>query len=268
MKRITAMVLSVFLCGLVSAAGKPADFLERFGISAEEAQVYALNALDSGVVPYEILAGAFKEMPVGERIAMVHSFVAWAKSFARTEGFRKAYQAWREEKKPHTDPGSSTESQMQNQRTEFQKMIDEMKKALPQLPAEQRKEMEKTIAELIKQRQEMEKDQELQTAMKQGLAEEQKRMQAEHQAGLKEWENRFPADLNRLLARRLKSFLDLSATVDFAAKLRENGEQKLFVNETYEAKPPEWKLCFRAGKEVIQAARADVVTWLKEIEGK
>lgn len=36
-------------------------------------------------------------------------------------------------------------------------------------------------------------------------------------------------------------------------------------NESYESKPSEWKLCYRAGKEPVAAARVAVGAWLKEL---
>jgi hypothetical protein len=41
-----------------------------------------------------------------------------------------------------------------------------------------------------------------------------------------------------------------------------------FANEDYEGKPAEWKICFRAGKEATEAARAFARSWLTELEKK
>ena len=75
-------------------------------------------------------------------------------------------------------------------------------------------------------------------------------------------EKRFPADANVLIKQRLKEFLDVSATVDFDARL--NGS--MFANPEYEAKSGQWKMCFRAGKAVVEAAREEAKAWLKELE--
>lgn len=75
-------------------------------------------------------------------------------------------------------------------------------------------------------------------------------------------EKRFPADANVLIKQRLKEFLDVSATVDFDARL--NGS--MFANPEYEAKSDQWKMCFRAGKAVVEAAREEAKAWLKELE--
>lgn len=75
-------------------------------------------------------------------------------------------------------------------------------------------------------------------------------------------EKRYPANANDLIRQRLKDFLAISATVDFDAKL--NGS--MFANPEYESKSGEWKMCFRAGKAVVQAAREEAEAWLKELE--
>jgi hypothetical protein len=75
-------------------------------------------------------------------------------------------------------------------------------------------------------------------------------------------DKKLPADPNELIKKRLTKFMDISATVDFDAQL--NGSQ--FANPDYERKSDQWKMCYRAGKAVITAAREEVAAWLKELE--
>src|SRR6185369_13970450 len=70
------------------------------------------------------------------------------------------------------------------------------------------------------------------------------------QAGL---DKKYPADAKQVVRNRLKDFLDISATVDFDAEVS-NGR---FTNPEYQAKNGYWKMCYRAGKEVVQAAREE-----------
>lgn len=67
------------------------------------------------------------------------------------------------------------------------------------------------------------------------------------------------------LKARLQAFLDTTADVDFDAETESSGGLKRFVNEKYEAKPPEWKMCYRAGKEVTEAVRAFAKDWISEL---
>lgn len=76
-------------------------------------------------------------------------------------------------------------------------------------------------------------------------------------------EKRMPADPNDLIKQRLKAFLRTSATVDFDAEL---DSYKQFVNPSYESKSFQWKQCYRAGKDVVAAAREEAKAWLAELE--
>jgi hypothetical protein len=86
-----------------------------------------------------------------------------------------------------------------------------------------------------------------------------------HQAALKKWETDYPKDPNVLVARRLKEFLALSASVDFQAETVKKGRMVKFVKPAYEEKSEDWKMCYRAGKEAVDAARAAATEWLKEL---
>jgi hypothetical protein len=80
--------------------------------------------------------------------------------------------------------------------------------------------------------------------------------------GGNENEDRYPSDPNKLIKKRLEEFLSVSESVDFDAKL--NGS--MFVNPDYESKDDKWKMCYRAGREVIGAAREEAQKWVKELE--
>lgn len=79
-------------------------------------------------------------------------------------------------------------------------------------------------------------------------------------------ERRFPSDPTQMLRVRLRAFMEISATVDFKASTRESGGTIYFNKSDYEARPNEWKACFRAGESVVKAAREEVEVWLKELD--
>jgi hypothetical protein len=87
-----------------------------------------------------------------------------------------------------------------------------------------------------------------------------------HAAAVRTWEAQYPADPSRLIARRLRAFLDVSAEVDYTATLESRGGAMRFTNAAYESKSSEWKLCYRAGKETVDAARESAARWLNELE--
>lgn len=76
-------------------------------------------------------------------------------------------------------------------------------------------------------------------------------------------ESKFPAKASDAVKLRLQEFMDLSATVDFSARLTSG---RRFENSAYEAKSNEWKACYRAGEPVVRAARQEVEKWLSSIQ--
>lgn len=75
-------------------------------------------------------------------------------------------------------------------------------------------------------------------------------------------EKKYPSDPREMIRKRLQEFLDLSATVDFDATTVSGR----FENPAYEAKSNQWKMCYRAGKPVVEAARAEAQAWLGELQ--
>ena len=79
-------------------------------------------------------------------------------------------------------------------------------------------------------------------------------------------EKKYPSEPIDLIKQRLKDFLEISADVDFDAELKPNSST--FKNPDYEKKNGYWKMCYRAGKEVVSAAREEAKKWLDELNEK
>ena len=87
----------------------------------------------------------------------------------------------------------------------------------------------------------------------------------QYAATLVEFDRKHPADPRAAVAIQLHRFLDVCRDVDFGAQLKGSDGSRQFANPAYEAKSSEWKMCFRAGKEPVEAARALADAWLKEL---
>jgi hypothetical protein len=70
------------------------------------------------------------------------------------------------------------------------------------------------------------------------------------------------------VANRLRHFLDVSKDVAYDAQLVVKDRAKVFADPALEAKPKEWKMCFRAGKPATDAARAFAQKWLNELQAQ
>jgi hypothetical protein len=67
---------------------------------------------------------------------------------------------------------------------------------------------------------------------------------------------------------RLRRFLDVSRDVVYDAQIVEKQGKKVFADPALEAKPSEWKMCFRAGKPATDAARTFAQRWLNDLQAQ
>jgi hypothetical protein len=267
MKRLHRVALTASACLLLTLQLPAMDALARLNMAPAAAQEKLLMALVTGNVPFYLATKTMKTLPPAERIDLVRSLIAWAKIETRAPGFAKAYEAWRLTNRPTSTPAASADEQMKKQRDEAKRQMAESWKNLEKLPPDLRKQMEATLKQVEAQQKELENNKEMQGYMKQSLELQGKQAQADYERHLREFDAKFQADPRRLVALRLQEFLDLSAAVDFTARLIDREKQKMFSDPTYERKPLAWKLFFRAGKELVLAARTDAQAWLIEIGG-
>jgi len=259
---------------LVSLAA--ADGLAALGIAEPDAKQRALEALNSGYVNISVAGKAFKAAAPAVREALVKGVLAWAKAYTDSAEFKTAYSKLRANQKPEPVAyKGGSDDQINQQRAAMEKAIDEAKKNLANLPANIPADTRKAMAEAMQgaiktmtgQLAELDKP-ETKALMKQMSDAANAGEQREYQTRMKEYETRYPADPRPFVARRLRQFLDESATVDFGAQLVAAGRVMRFADAKYEEKSSDWKLCYRAGKPTVDAARAFATAWLVELEKK
>lgn len=259
------VALSIVASGVIY--GVP-DILSRLGINQNTAQDNVLYAYANGNVNYYLAAKSFKAAASSERVDLVKSLLGWVKTYTASPTFQKAYAALREQRKPSPPVIENYDEVMKKQRADAKKQQEESMKGLQNLPPETRKQVEDAIKQSMAIQKEMDSNPEYQKMQKEGFLQQQEDKKVQYQESMKRWEEDFPADSRVLVAKRLKSFLDLSADVNFDAKLAPRYGKNVFVDARYEQKPSEWKLCYRAGKEATGAAREFASSWLKELGAK
>jgi hypothetical protein len=89
---------------------------------------------------------------------------------------------------------------------------------------------------------------------------------ASHEERVKQWNENYPADHNQRIKKYLQKYLEMATTVDFDAALADKYGKKVFVKQEYERRHPDWKMIFRAGKEVYEVARPFTEQWIKELK--
>jgi flagellar biosynthesis GTPase FlhF len=209
------------------------------------------------------------QTPKGERAAIVQSIGAYTKSFTTTDEFAKRYQEYRQQQRPQPPERPKTmEESRKAQKEEMQKSIHETEQNLKSMPAEQ----QSTVKEIINTMKEQLKslDDPKNPMFSKEIEEAQTRAyeaeMVEHKNKLTKWEHDYPTSSTPMIKRWLTDFLEVSKDVDFNAKLVTGDHGvKAFANPDYEIKSPNWKLCFRAGKETVEAGRAFAKQWLNEL---
>jgi len=201
---------------------------------------------------------------------MVKTAMAWAKAYTETPAFRAEYDRRRAEDTPTPlKSKGSPDAQLTAQRAEQKKQLDEMRANIAKMPPEMRKQMEDTVKQVEAQFAAQEKDAQMTAMMKQSFEMQAVEEKKAYEGRVAAHEKRFPADPKTLVARRLQEFLQATSDVDFGAKLvAGRGGKMVFANAAYEEKPSEWKLCYRAGREPVEAARAFAADWLKALGSK
>jgi hypothetical protein len=74
------------------------------------------------------------------------------------------------------------------------------------------------------------------------------------------------ANPNIVIKKRLQAFVTLAESVDFDAKVQNQGYKLEFVRADYRSQSDEWKLLYRIGREPVMAARDMARTWLSELK--
>jgi len=254
-----------FLAVLGAQTGS--DIAGKLGLTLAEAKESVLESLGSGSVFSEPAFKAFKALSPEARASIVRSGLAWIKSYVATDEFKAEYAKDRESRKPEPPVAKlSAEAEMKKQREEMENQIAEMRKTMAGLDAETRKAMEEAIKAVQAQMEAFEKDPQQKAMLKQAYEMQAAQEKEDYAHRLKEWEEEFPAEAKKLIVRRIDEFLQESEDVDFGAKLVSSGGRMKFALTEYEDKPALWKLCYRAGKEAVEAAREFAVAWRVKIE--
>ena len=259
------MALTVSACawaGIVVAQSA----LAGLGVSDATGKRIVDDWLDSGYLSLSPAAKAFRAAAPASRTTLVKNAVAWAKTYTESSGFKAAYEKERQANRPSPPEVKGTvEDELARQSAERKQSVEEMKKGLAQLTPEIRKAMEAAIKEAEAANRKMDTDPQMAAMVRQMVEAERASDQEAYKGRLAAHEQRWPADPKALVARRLQEFLDLSKDVDFDAKLVPAGKLMRFADPRYEEKPPVWKLCYRAGREAVAAAREAAQAWLKAV---
>jgi hypothetical protein len=253
---------SLILLIAVPLTAAAADGLSQLGLTPPAVKEAIGGIVTAGVYNPGLPAAAFKALPPATRAQAVTAAAGWVRTYTATPEFSAQYAKLRDRQKPDPPTWDATpEQELQQADDDQKKQMEESKQAIANLPPEQRKAVEaglQAAAEMTARMNTPEARKMRLDAIRTDRAQRTK----EYQDVLARWKQQYPDDPRPVIARRLREFLQLSTDVDYAAKLNANGT---FANPAYQAKPSQWKMCYRAGREATAAARAAAEAWLKEL---
>lgn len=251
------------------AAGAVAqDHLATLGISEGRAKEAVFDSFISNAVSIAGKPASFIAASPAARVAIVNFALTLARTFVESDDFKRRYADHREANGPDPLPEELTaDAVLAKQRAGFEQQVTEMKKLFDQITPEQRATLEAGWADMREQLTAMEKGpkrEELDRLLK-GQRDAQVRQREE---AMKQLDGMYPADPRAMVALRLRKFLDVSRDVAYDAQIVENAGKKVFADPALEARPAEWKMCFRAGKPATDAARTFAQKWLNDLQAQ
>ncbi len=270
-RRLIVLAAGTGLVGwaaLFAMQGDAGDALRQIGITGDAARGHILRSVMEGTLSYPS-SQALKQIPSALRAGIVAGLGAFARSYLESDAFAAQYRELRESHKPTPpEPPSTIEEDRQQYKQNLIEGIRQAEESLKSTPAEYREGVEQTIAFL---REQLKAADDPDNPMFSSEMDEFKQKQAatddlEYRERLARWEREYPEDPRAMIRLRLEQFLRESEGVDYTAKVKANSYGTLiFENPAYESKTAHWKLCYRAGRETVEAAREFARAWLADL---
>jgi flagellar biosynthesis GTPase FlhF len=248
---------------LIPASGLD-DYLAVMKTTKTGVQDYIESSIMYGSFSFP---SACRAIPKEKRAAVVRAVGDFARTFVKTDTFKKAYAELREQRKPSKPEATPLSAETRKRQiAELKVTIAEQEKAQASAPAEQKgifKDILTSLRSMVKQLETQDKSQDAQ--MDEFIKQSNAMAMQQYNEKVASFEKEYPAgDPKPLIRKRLQEFLKASASVDYDARLVKKDKQWIFQNPAYENKDRNWKLAYRAGKEATEAARAFATEWLKE----
>ena len=244
-----------------------AQSLANFGVTDAELKSHTVSALVNGYVAVYPNRKAFNAASGTARAAFVKSAFTVVKAYTESAAFQSEYAKQRASAKPSAPAAKgSADDQYAKLLADQQKSLAEMKANVAKMSPDMQKQMAPVIKQMEDQMANSAKDPQMAAMMKQGLAGQAQGEQQQYKETLAKYEQRYPADPKVLIANRLHQFLDMTKDMPWNTKLvPAYGGKMKFADAQLESKSSEWKMCFRAGKDATDTARALATEGLKQL---
>jgi hypothetical protein len=269
--RLTVFAVVLFvsstLFSFVVADRLAEDIWKRLGINRQEGMEKVKESFISGYLHHEGVSNV-KNLALNDRAAVTKDLLTFAKQYLSGPIFKAEYDKNRAAARP-TEPADRTQTKEQIRQQEIDKLkegIQNMEKVAKSLPAENQKAL-LSSADMYRKniKDYQDPNNKIIAGMYQNQLDQRQRDLKYFKEDTKKWETEYPADCKQFVRGRLQHYLDVAGTVDFSAALVEKGGKKRFVNPAYQSKNDEWKMIYRAGKDVYEQTKAFIGQWMKEM---
>lgn len=242
------------------------DFLKQLGITKATADERIDGSLLAGGLNLYGLQNA-KNIALGDRKAVMLDILAYTKQRVNSAEFKKQYASLKESNKPEAPNHVQTPEELKQQQiATYKKAVEDVEAMVKNADASNKATFQKMLEDAQK---ELKSVEDPNNKMYQRYARNYEQLVKDIQAGyehqLAQWEEKYPANHQLYVKKRLVQFMETTEGIDFSAELTTRNGKKVFVNPDYERKGSWWKMAFRAGKEVVEPARAFVQQWINEI---
>lgn len=269
MKKTVAYLLAgaMFVCSTAFTI-RLISILDQLKIVEREAKEYIFSDFTGGVLqfPYSEVA---KNLAVNKRAEVVKQLGDYIRKYTESKEFAQAYEAYKAEMAGYNPQKKSKEQLLTEKIAELKEDMRTAEEDMKSASGDMKKLYEFTLKQLKENLAALENPSHPKHKMYLAdlIEEHEEAYQEEMEmSGANDPQYAPPATPRDLVKLRLKEFLDLTADIDFNAKLVQSGKVKKFADPRLEAKSHEWKYCFRAGKETITAAREYARNWLNALK--
>lgn len=269
---VAALLLFLSCCFFsFVVAGRLAEGLwKQLGVSQQDGSDLIKSSFLDGWFHYN--SGSVKNaraLAAGDRGALTTDLLAYTKQYVSSPVFRSAYEKTRASYKP-TEPkvSNKTKDQLRKEKVdEAQAGLAKTENSMKTMTADQQKIM-KPIVDMYRQnvKDYQDPNSKMIDLFYETEVAQAKREHDDYVKYQKEWETKYPADCRAFIKLRLQHYLDLAKTVDFSATVTEKNGRKVFDKSVYQSKSNDWKMIYRAGKEVYDVAKPFAENWLKELQ--
>ncbi|HVX50509.1 MAG TPA: hypothetical protein VHB48_10135 [Chitinophagaceae bacterium] len=264
---LIALIMLISFCSFKAISKTTDELWKQLGISQQDGTEKIRNSFLEGYFDYAGVKN-ITTAATGNRTTIVKDLLMYARQYISSKNFQNEYEKMRQEAKPaQSQVNIRTKEEIRKEQIDdTQKQIAKTEAIIKDANADMKKIMQ-PILDMHKKNLKDYQDPNSQTInlLYQTELMKQRQDSAQYQKALKNWQENYPADYRQLIKMRLQHYIDVASTVDFSAALKAEGGRMKFVNNAYEAKNNEWKMIYRSGREINEAAINFSRTWLAEL---